>query len=377
VTQQLSAPSGSTDPLPPAYRESFHEADGYLNFARFGPPSRDALDAVAGVLREASGAGAGTMEAIRGAERRPLHEVAELVGRSAADVTAVTSTGTGLFHVAMGLRGAVALSPTEFPANVYPWRRAEALGRLQVVEVPTKDGRVTVDSLRRVVDRVDALAVSAVDFRTGYRADLAGLRDVLGERLLVVDAIQAFGAVDAPWEVADVVVAGAQKWLRAGWGTGFMAVSAHARDRLEPVLTGWTGVRDHDVFDAQLHAPREDAGRFAVSGTSPVADAALRAATGLLRAAGPAAVEEALQRNVDTVVETVLRRGGTVLSPVERTSRAGIVVASLPRPPDEVSAALVRGGVAATCRDGLVRISPHATTSTTTMQMLDAALACV
>ncbi len=39
--------------------------------------------------------------------------------------------------------------------------------------------------------------VSLVDFRTGYRADLAALRDVIGDRLLIVDAIQGFGAVDA------------------------------------------------------------------------------------------------------------------------------------------------------------------------------------
>src|SRR5690606_39818616 len=40
------------------------------------------------------------------------------------------------------------------------------------------------------------VSVSAVDFRTGYRADLAALREVAGDRLLVVDGIQGFGVVD-------------------------------------------------------------------------------------------------------------------------------------------------------------------------------------
>ena len=43
---------------------------------------------------------------------------------------------------------------------------------------------------------ITTVSVSAVDFRTGYRADLAALRDAVGDRLLVVDGIQGFGVVD-------------------------------------------------------------------------------------------------------------------------------------------------------------------------------------
>ena len=40
------------------------------------------------------------------------------------------------------------------------------------------------------------------------------------------------------------MVAGGQKWMRAGWGSGVMAVSERALDRLAPTLSGWLGVED-------------------------------------------------------------------------------------------------------------------------------------
>jgi len=46
-----------------------------------------------------------------------------------------------------------------------------------------------------------------------------------------------------------------QKWLRAGWSTGFLYASARALERLEPALTGWTGVRDPARYDGEEHPP--------------------------------------------------------------------------------------------------------------------------
>ena len=85
--------------------------------------------------------------------------------------------------------------------------------------------------------------VSLVDFRTGYRADLGALRDVIGDRLLIVDAIQGFGVVDADWSAADVVCGNGYKWLRAGRGTGFAWFGERALERIAPVLSGFAGRR--------------------------------------------------------------------------------------------------------------------------------------
>ena len=100
--------------------------------------------------------------------------------------------------------------------------------------------------------------MSLVDSRTGYLCDIEGIRQVIGDRLLIVDAIQGFGVVDAPWEVADVVLSGGQKWCRAGWGTGFMALSARPLERLTPVFSGFTGTEEGEPWD-EVPPPAPDA----------------------------------------------------------------------------------------------------------------------
>src|SRR5690606_29200755 len=110
-------------------------------------------------------------------------------------------------------------------------------------EIDPPDGIVTIDSVvAALTDDVSAVAVSAVDFRTGALVDLAGLREAIGDRLLIVDAMQAFGVVDVEWNLADVVAGNGYKWLRAGRGTGFARFSARAQERIVPVLSGISGM---------------------------------------------------------------------------------------------------------------------------------------
>ncbi|TPX00935.1 aminotransferase class V-fold PLP-dependent enzyme, partial [Schumannella luteola] len=136
----------------------------------------------------------------------------------------------------------------------------------------TDHGRVTPGNIRDQLDSsVVAVAVSLVDFRTGYLVDLEGIRQVIGDRLLIVDAIQGFGVVDAPYQVADVVVAGGQKWARAGWGTGFLALSDHALEHLTPVWSGFTGTESEGMPLDEVLPPAPDARAYAVSNADPIA----------------------------------------------------------------------------------------------------------
>ena len=100
---------------------------------------------------------------------------------------------------------------------------------------------------------------------------------MIGDRLLIVDAIQGFGVVDAPYEVADVVVAGGQKWVRAGWGTGFLALSDRAARAAHPgVVAASTAPTRRHCRSTRCRRPTRGAAAFQVSNPDPIAQARLR-----------------------------------------------------------------------------------------------------
>jgi selenocysteine lyase/cysteine desulfurase len=222
----------------------------------------------------------------------------------------------------------------------------------------------------------DAVAISAVDFRTGYRADLAGLREVIGDRLLIVDGIQGFGVVDQQWTLADAVVVGGQKWLRAGWGTGFTALSPRALERLRPTLGGWTGVEQPTTYDGEAHALRFGAQRFSVTNLSPFSSAALGTALELIELAGVAQLAGQIAASVEAMIAGLDDSGVPVLSPRAVAERAGIVVAQVTADRAvEVRDRLAAEGLTVTAHEpDRIRISVHATTDLPALEHLAAAL---
>lgn len=363
----------------PGYTEHFEEPEGYLDFARYGPPSHDVLTATAAALARSARADHHTVDDLMRAEPRARAAAARLAGTDAAHTVLLPNASTGLFHAAFGIPGGTVLVPAgDFPANHYPWRRTAALGRAQPRWLaPDPNGCITPDTVAaHLTDDVVALAVSAVDFRTGHRADLAALREVLGnDRLLIVDAIQGFGIAELPWQAADVVISGGQKWLRASWSTGFAALSDLALERLEPTLTGWTGIEDVATFDDIEHPPAAGAQRWSITNLSPVTAAALAAALELVEETTVHAIETHISARVDELLDTVRSRGGEILSPTAPAERAGIVSFHVPgTDPATVAKALHAHEVTPTVRTTSLRLSPHASTGHGAVERVRAAL---
>ncbi|WNY33743.1 aminotransferase class V-fold PLP-dependent enzyme [Curtobacterium flaccumfaciens] len=195
---------------------------------------------------------------------------------------------------------------------------------MQPVVIESGAGWVTPELIReRLTDEVTAVAVSLVDWRTGYLTDLAAIREVIGDRLLIVDATQGFGVVDAPYEVADVVATGGQKWLHAGWGTGFVAFSDRALNRIRPALSGPHGTSG---WPTEVPAVRPAAAGFQMSRIDPVAQARLAVSLERLTAVGVAAVQERVADRVERVFAIADEFGLEVESSRDPAERAGIVV---------------------------------------------------
>jgi selenocysteine lyase/cysteine desulfurase len=358
------------------FAEGFLNEPGYLDYGRVGPLSATVVAEIQGNAELASRARFGSLEALRHEDERFRNAVSALTGFPADQVVFQPNTSTGLTHTMFGLTGGVLLSPGEFPAITFAAARAaEALHVAEPIWLETDRGRVTPERVReQITAGTAAVAVSLVDSRTGYLADLEGIRRVIGDRLLIVDAIQGFGVVDAPYDVADVVVAGGQKWVRAGWGTGFMALSARALDALTPVMSGFTGAETTEPFD-HIVPPASAARAFTVSNPDRAAQARFAAGLEEIHSVGIAAVHAAVADRAEVVISMADEFSLSVVSPREQAERAGIVVVE---PPAErltlLTASLFNHGVTATTRGAQVRFSVHAGTDSETLEMLRAAL---
>jgi len=360
-----------------SFTASFDGEPGYLDWAAFGPLSpavRSEVHADAELL----GSGRRTGMDLVGEHVPEARELlAELLDADAEQVVLQPSTTYGLMHAIYGMAGGLMLSRAEFPSlTVTATRAADALGSIDLQWLEPADGFVTPELVREsLTDDTRALAVSLVDFRTGYRADLTALREVIGDRLLIVDAMQGFGAIDADYAAADVVCGNGYKWLRAGRGTGFAWFGERAQERIAPVLSGWAGTDDGLPMDV-VPQPSASAQAFAVSRPDSLAMARLATALRDVLDVGVRNIDALLSERAHDVIFFADRYDVPVITPREPERRAGIVtLAPAPQDVGPLAASLVNHGITVTVRGGVVRVAPHVGTGADTLRLFGDALA--
>jgi len=351
------------------YLTEFDERDGYLNFASVGPPSRSARAATGDLLDEVAMGDQAATQIIGPAYQTARREIAKALGVDDGLATSVPSTSAGIMQIAFGLIGSggnVVVPAHEFPANRYPWLRAESVGGPEVRAVEIADGRVDPDALAAAIDDDTRLvAVSLVDYMTGFRIDVDAIAEAAGEALVLVDGIQGLGAVETKLGRADIFVAGGQKWLRAGFSAGVMAVSPRVFDQLEPTLTGWWSVEDGYAFEIPPpHPALATADRFLEGSPNLLGAVAAAAALDVVGVGGVAEIEAAVLERSRAILDLVRSLDAEVISPWRSDrERAGIVTFRLPGiPATDAVESLASAGFVVSERNGWIRVSPHATT---------------
>jgi cysteine desulfurase/selenocysteine lyase len=292
---------------------------------------------------------------------------ASLIGADQSEIAFVKCTSEGLSFVARGLawrRGDnLVTASCEFPSNLYPWLGLEKQG-VEVRMVDPEAGRVPPEKILAAVDgHTRLVALSSVQFISGYRADLDGIGDLCRSRgiLLCVDAIQSLGVI--PMNVRDTPVdfmaANGHKWLMATEGLGCLYVSKDAMDRLDPVELGWFSVRNRFDFETIDFTLDPTARRFEPSPHNHIGLAILAESLHLLQEVGIGSIRERVFGLVDHLAAG-LDPGWKVLSSMDGKERSGIFTFSVPGcdSKDLVKKLLDRGVVTAP-RGGGIRVSPH------------------
>ncbi len=352
----------------------------YLNHAGTSPLSTRVVEAVTTYLRERSEGILETYPRDRQIVRECRQLVQRLIGAESPDrIALVSSTTDAINIVASGIdwhTGDRILSNTmEFPGNVYPYLNLRQRGvELDVLRTP--QGIITPQMIAdALIPRTRLLALSAVQFLSGYRADLAAIGELCKRRHVVfaVDGIQAVCAVPVNVQEMhiDALAAGAQKWQMAPHGSGFLYITEPLQARLKQQSLGWLSVEDPWDFFNYEQPLASTARRYEGGSLSIPSFWGMHAALSTLLECGMEQVHEQIALLTTLLTERFRELSDIrVYSPLRPEERAGIVTIDLPGAVDgkAVLKALARTRITPALRWGKLRFSPHFYNSAEEMQ---------
>lgn len=342
----------------------------YLNHAGVAPISTRAQEALARYAAEATRRGAFDYARVYDAEvERVRGRAALLLGARPEEIAFVRNTSEGLGIVANGLdwrpRDRILTCDLEYPSNVYPWWSLRDRD-VETVMLRGSEGRLPLERVDEALrdPRVRLLALSSVEYGSGFRNDLVTLGRLCRDRgvLFCVDAIQSVGCLPLDVEEAgvDFLAADGHKWLLSVEGCGIFFCSRRVLDRVRPRVVGWRSVVDNWDYDRYHLELQPGAGRFEDGSPNTAGIFALGAAVDLLLELGLEAVETRVHDLTQRLVQGLRARGFPVLSPRAHGETSGIVSFQVPGEPVGRSVERLREQrIFVVARRGGVRASPH------------------
>lgn len=340
----------------------------FLDHAAVAPPPAPCARAQAEWARDKSvnGITSYTPWARRVEETR--RRAGRLLNADPLDVCFVTSTTHGIGIVAEGFPWKpgdnVVTAAEEYPSNQYPWMNLRDRG-VECRAVPSRGNRVELADLRDALDaRTRVLAISSVEFGSGFRNDLAALGELCRQRgvFFFVDAIQSLGVF--PFDVqqlpVDGLAADSHKWLLGPEGVGVAYIRREWVDRLHATGVGWNSVVNALDFSAIDFRLKPHAGRWEGGTVNAGAIAGMGESMQMLLDAGIENVRDRVLELTGYLCDRARSVGCEVFSSRTPGEESGIVSLLTPgRDPKELLKRCKAAGVVVNVRAGRLRVSPH------------------
>jgi selenocysteine lyase/cysteine desulfurase len=283
------------------------------------------------------------------------------------EIVGIQSTSSGLNAVAQAIDWRpgdnIVLADVEFPSNVYPWMVLARRG-VECRLAPPADGGASLEAFDPLVDeRTRLIAVSAVQFFTGHRADLAAIGAYCHARgiLFAVDAIQSAGHIPTDVQAAhiDILASGGQKSLMGPPGQGFLYVREAAAERMLPGIVGPNATAGWEHWLKYDLTPRAGALRFMMGMPNVPGMIGLIESVRFVRGLGLAHID-AWTRHLSQVASAELRaRGHHLITPSDPAHLGPIVTFRVGDPADLPAAEARANGLLGHLAARGVRVTKH------------------
>ena len=358
--------SAVSQPLHELYRNEFPVTKEliYLNHAAVAPLCRRSAEAMKWLADDAMQFGSLHYDKWLAAYDGLRAAAARLINAEPGEIAIVKNTSEGVATVALGIDwragDRIVAFKEEFPANYFPWLKLAGKG----VEITWLSIYDPLDRIAEAVPGARLLAISYVNYLSGYRVDLDAIGKLCRQHncFFFVDAIQGMGAfpIDVRRSHIDALAADGHKWMLGPEGNGVLYVRRERLDEIEPVEFGWTNVANYGDYASRDMALRSDAGRYECGTLNTIGCFGQRAALEFLLEIGVDEIERAVTALVDQLNRGVRERGYEVM--VERTPATGSGILSFRHPIIDsrmVVSKLREARITAAPRQGWIRTSPH------------------
>lgn len=345
----------------------------YFDHAAVAPLPSSTKDEITDWLREATEEG----DTVWPSWAKRVEEIrvtaAKMMGASPSEVAFVPNTTSGISLVAEGFPWQsgdnVVTLANEFPSNLYPWLNLESRG-VETRRLKIAGARVDIDALMAMCNsRTRIISVSWIGYASGWRIDLDELIERAHQQgiLVFLDAIQGLGVfpLDLQRAPVDFLAADGHKWMLGPEGAGIFYTREEHLELLRPVNVGWNSVvHTHDFSHIEL-ALRPEAARYEGGSQNMIGVLGLGASLKLLAEFGVSPDNSPIAERIVEVTDLAVKRltaiGARVISQRDGRHSSGIVSFEMPeRDSAKLRHRCLSAGVVLSCRDGRLRISPHA-----------------
>lgn len=339
----------------------------YLNTAFRGPVSLPAATAAKAYIDSLSARGVTAWQDWQQAWDETHAALAAFIGAQRGEVQLLANATDALTRITLGIDWKpgdhAIVYERDYPGVVRPLIDLRRRG-VEVTLLPETDGiRSPAAMLQAATPRTRLIAASWIDFRTGFKLDVAELAALCRKRgiFCAIDAVQALGAipVDVKAIGADAVTFAARKYLNGLDAVGALYIRQDAIHKITPHSRGTYSVPEPFNFEAIDQPPAEGAKRYMLGAPSMPQVYALQAALKLQIESGREAIHTATASLADSVREQAANAGlQTVDHNWPQANQSQIVCIAIPER-ESLAAELEQAKVAASVRHEILRVSPH------------------
>jgi len=272
----------------------------YLNTAAAGPLAESTANAGAAYYKQMMNDGDGHWDEWLAKREEIRERVARFINAEPDEIGFTTNTSSGMNVIvdALEKHGEVISCDLEFPVTTIPWMHR----RIPVHLVKSVEGVVRPDDLSSAMNtRTGIISISQVQFSNGFRTNLEELGNSKGRHAFVVNASQAAGVfeIDVKRMKIDALCATGHKWMRSGYGSGFVYLSREVQAASHQRTIGWLSVQDpYAMRNNEVHLRHDLSSRSELGCPHFAGIFALGASIEMMQTIGPKNIEaRALELN--------------------------------------------------------------------------------